>query len=64
MTAASATSPRAIAADVGRIVGAAHVEVRPAALLPYRTDATFGFAGLPSAVVRPGNTDEVARVLR
>ncbi|MGI5240019.1 FAD-binding oxidoreductase [Dactylosporangium sp. CA-139066] len=53
----------AIAADLGRIVGAANVETRPAALVPYRTDATFGFAGTPAAVVRPGSTDEVSQTL-
>ena len=54
---------RALSADLGRIVGPDQVDVRPAALVPYRTDATFGFTGLPTAVVRPGSTDEVSRVL-
>ncbi|MEV6924798.1 FAD-linked oxidase C-terminal domain-containing protein [Dactylosporangium sp. NPDC051485] len=63
MTAAAGTDAPAIAADLGRIVGAANVEVRPAALVPYRTDATFGFTGTPQAVVRPGTVEEVARVL-
>jgi glycolate oxidase len=53
-----------LAADLGDIVGAPYVEVRPAALLPYRTDATFGFSGVPSAVVRPRTAEEVARILR
>ncbi|WP_238014492.1 FAD-linked oxidase C-terminal domain-containing protein [Dactylosporangium sp. AC04546] len=53
----------AIAADLARIVGAANVEVRPAALVPYRTDATFGFSGTPWAVARPGGVDEVSRIL-
>lgn len=53
-----------IAADLGSIVGAANVDVRPAALVPYRTDATFGFSGIPQAVVRPGSTDEVSQILR
>jgi glycolate oxidase len=52
-----------IGADLRRIVGAEHVEIRPAALVPYRTDATFGFSGIPQAVVRPGSTEEVARIL-
>ena len=64
MSAPTVTGARVIAADLGRIVGASHVEVGPAALVPYRTDATFGFSGVPSAVVRPGNADEVSRVLR
>ncbi|NUP46816.1 MAG: FAD-binding protein [Catenulispora sp.] len=53
-----------LGADLGRIVGAPNVETRPAALVPYRTDATFGFSGIPWAVVRPGDTEEVSRVLR
>ncbi|GAA3790163.1 hypothetical protein GCM10022226_06300 [Sphaerisporangium flaviroseum] len=53
------TAARAISADLGRIVGAQNVKVRPAALVPYRTDATFGFTGVPAAVVRPGGTEEV-----
>jgi glycolate oxidase len=56
-------SMSAIAADLGRIVGAANVEVRPAALVPYRTDATFGFSGTPCAVVRPADVEEVSRIL-
>jgi glycolate oxidase len=51
-------------AQLGRIVGSANVEVRPIALIPYHTDATFGFLGVPLAVVRPGGTAEVAEVLR
>ena len=53
----------ALGARLGRIVGAKNVEVRPAALVPYQTDATFGFSGVPLAVVRPGSTEEVAEVL-
>lgn len=53
----------AIGADLRRIVGSEHVEIRPAALVPYRTDATFGFSGIPQAVVRPGSTEEVSRIL-
>jgi glycolate oxidase len=63
-TATTVTDVSAIGADLGRIVGAANVEIRPAALVPYRTDATFGFSGIPQAVVRPGSTDEVSRILR
>ena len=54
----------AVAAELARIVGAANVETRPSALVPYRTDATFGFSGEPLAVVRPADTREVAEVLR
>jgi glycolate oxidase len=63
MTAAAVTDGPAIAADLGRIVGASHVEIRPAALVPYRTDATFGFSGVPWAVARPGTAGEVSRIL-
>jgi len=55
---------RALSARLGRIVGSKNVEVRPSALIPYQTDATFGFSGVPLAVVRPGSTEEVAEVLR
>jgi hypothetical protein len=64
MSAATVVGASAIGADLGRIVGAANVEIRPTALVPYRTDATFGFSGIPQAVVRPGSTDEVSRILR
>lgn len=55
---------RELRSGLGRIVGPENLEVRPSALVPYQTDATFGFSGVPSAVVRPGSTDEVAQVLR
>lgn len=53
-----------VCAQLARIVGAANLETRPSAMVPYRTDATFGFSGEPLAVVRPANTQEVADVLR
>lgn len=56
--------PAAVRARLGRIIGADNVEVRPNALVPYRTDATHGFSGIPLAAVRPASTDEVAEVLR
>jgi hypothetical protein len=37
---------RALGARLGRIVGSANVEVRPTALIPYRTDATLAWPGL------------------
>jgi glycolate oxidase len=64
MNATTVAGTCAIDADLGRIVGTANVETRPAALVPYRTDATFGFSGIPQAVVRPADTDEVSRILR
>jgi glycolate oxidase len=61
---AAPDSPDVIRAQLARIVGAANLETRPSALVPYRTDATFGFSGEPLAVVRPASTQEVAEVLR
>ena len=63
-TAPSAWTARSLHADLSRIVGSAHVDTGFAAMVPYRTDATFGFTGEPCAVVRPGTTDEVAAILR
>ena len=40
MSAATVADTSAIGADLGRIVGAANVEIRPTALVPYRTDDT------------------------
>ena len=44
-------------------VGAAHVVVDPEVAAPYVTDWTHRFGGPAAAVVRPGSTAEVARVL-
>jgi glycolate oxidase len=63
MRTATGTDAPAIGAALGRIVGAANVEIRPAALVPYRTDATFGYSGIPCAVVRPDGVEEVSRIL-
>src|SRR5258705_12263857 len=63
MSGTHVTDAPALAADLGRVVGASNVEIRPAALVPYRTDATFGFSGIPWAVVRPGSVEEVSRIL-
>jgi len=52
-----------LTAELGGIVGPGKLELRESALVPYRTDATFGFSGAPLAVVWPGDTDDVARVL-
>jgi glycolate oxidase len=64
LASAALDTPAAIPAQLARIVGPANVETRPSAMLPYRTDATFGFSGEPLAVVRPASTQEVAGVLR
>jgi hypothetical protein len=60
MSAATVAGGSAIGADLGRIVGAANVEVRPTALVPYRTcfdpaddrQRSRGAAGT-YAIVRP-----------
>ncbi len=64
MDTASGVDAQAVRTALGRIVGPENLEVRPSALVPYRTDATFGFSGEPLAVVRPGNTAEVSQVLK
>ncbi|MEV6012976.1 FAD-linked oxidase C-terminal domain-containing protein [Streptomyces sp. NPDC051976] len=64
MSVPTAIGVRAMGTDLGKIVGPSHVETRPAALVAYRTDATFGFSGEPTAVVRPASTEEVSRILR
>lgn len=64
MSVPTAIGVRAMGTDLGKIVGPSHVETRPAVLVPYRTDATFGFSGEPAAVVRPASTEEVSRILR
>jgi FAD/FMN-containing dehydrogenase len=46
------------------VVGDDHVLTDPAAMLPYTQDPTGRHPATPSAVVRPGSTDEVAAVLR
>ena len=45
------------------ITGAEHVLVEPAATAPYLTDWRKRYHGAALAVVRPGSTDEVARVV-
>jgi FAD/FMN-containing dehydrogenase len=45
------------------VVGHAHVVVEPEVMASYGIDWTGRFAGQPSAVIRPGDTDEVAAVV-
>lgn len=46
-----------------QIVGAENVLTETEDLLCYSYDATPGFAGMPHAVVRPANTQEVAKIV-
>jgi FAD/FMN-containing dehydrogenase len=53
-----------LVAGLAAIVGAAHVLVDDDQRATYETDWTGRYSGRCTAVVRPGNTTEVARVLR
>lgn len=46
------------------IVGSAYLRTEASQLVPYSFDATPLFQHLPDAVVFPGSTDEIARILR
>jgi glycolate oxidase len=46
-----------------QIVGAEHVLTTPEDLMCYSYDATPGFSGMPVAVVRPANAQEVSKIL-
>ena len=50
--------------NLAAIVGAEHVSTDPDVLATRATDWTSRYRGTASALVRPGNTDEVAAVLR
>jgi len=52
-----------ISKRLGDIVGAAHVLTEPSDTQPYFTDWRRQYSGTAECVVRPGNTDEVARVV-
>nr|MBO2469691.1 glycolate oxidase subunit GlcD [Bacillota bacterium] len=56
--------PATVKRELVTAVGAAHVRDDPEALLAYSYDATPLFQAMPAAVVFPGNTEEVAAVLR
>ena len=53
-----------LAAELGRIVGAAHVLTRASALLVYRSDALPGHVRHPSLAVFPADRDELVAVVR
>ncbi len=53
-----------VARDLGALVGPEHVRADDAALTAYATDATPLHRGAPDAVVFPGNTAEVAAIVR
>jgi glycolate oxidase subunit GlcD len=56
---------RAIARDLGRVLGAEHVLAAPPAQSPYNRDSSNrrGVEGRADAVVLPGNAEEVAAVV-
>lgn len=56
--------PSALLDDLTRIVGVAHVLTDPAMISGYVTDWTGRWQAPTAAVVRPGNTEEVAAVVR
>ena len=65
MTAPPAASlPGALRTELQRIAGAAHVIEDPALRGAFEVDATGRFGGRAAAVVRPGDAEEVAQVLR
>lgn len=47
-----------------QIVGEQHVENDPVTLLSYSYDATPGYQAMPQAVVRPGSTEDVSRIVQ
>lgn len=47
-----------------QIVGPEHVDSDPVTLLSYSYDATPGYQSLPQAVLRPGSTEEVSRIVQ
>ncbi len=49
--------------ELGAAVGPAHVVVEPDVMASYAIDWTGRFTGQATAVVRPGNTEEVAAVI-
>jgi len=53
-----------LAAALARVVGSEHVLVDPELIEPYVVDWTRRWRGSAIAVVRPGTTDEVARIVR
>jgi glycolate oxidase len=53
-----------LAGRLAKVVGAEQVRIDRGARYAYATDATPMFSGMPSCVVLPGSTSEVAAVLR
>lgn len=61
---ASTSSQRTLEQELTAIVGGAHVLTDRDVVAGYETDYTGRFSGTALAVVRPANTDQVARVVR
>ncbi|HJV93036.1 MAG TPA: FAD-binding oxidoreductase [Azonexus sp.] len=58
------TSTPSLSERLAGIVGAAHVLVDPAELAPFLTDWRGRYHGAAQCLVRPGNTEEVAAVVK
>ena len=57
-------APQTTIPQISSVVGAEHVLIEPELIIPYVTDWTGRYSGDALAVVRPGNVDEVAKVIR
>ena len=54
---------RTLARELGAIVGERHVLTDPSELVAYECDGNTLFKGIPRAVVLPGSTEEVVRLV-
>jgi len=57
-------APQTTIPQISSVVGAEHVLIEPELIISYVTDWTGRYSGDALAVVRPGNVDEVAEVIR
>ncbi len=57
-------APQTTIPQISSVVGAEHVLIEPELIISYVTDWTGRYSGDALAVVRPGNADEVAQVIR
>jgi len=58
------TDQAELSSDLARIVGRDYVRADEAALIPYATDATPLYSGLPDAVVFPKDTQQISEIVR
>ena len=61
---ATATRSAELERRLAEVVGSEHVRSDAGARYAYATDATPMHSGMPSCIVLPGSTDELAAVLR